>query len=282
MKLNRMRVVTCASLSGGQGKSTATIFCGKYLARLGYKVLLIDADSQSNLTSFMGHRVGDTDPTLLEVLRGQVAPEQGVYETRFPNLWLIPSDDGLDHVKEYLSASGTAATILGIRLEALALQFDACLIDSPPQRIDLSLTSIAAAEHLIIPCEATSKGVNSLLRTLKVVTELQQFRVFKGSVLGVLPFRDQWVGLTQTLTSRENIQALQQIAGSIPVFPSIRESDQFKKSLRKGKTPTDYGHPDLEYPFEKIVEALEDKWQTKRTNNSQIQNQSPLTLQTNY
>jgi chromosome partitioning protein len=58
------------------------------------------------------------------------------------------------------------------------------------------------------------------------------------------------------LEGRQNIAAMQEFAGTIPILASIRESEQFKKAIRQGKLLSDLGQPDLEYPFEKIIEAL--------------------------
>jgi chromosome partitioning protein len=75
------------------------------IAKEGYKVLMIDADPQSSLTLYLGHEVEENQPTLLEVLRKQVPVEDGIYESRYENLWLIPSDNGLETIQDYLSST---------------------------------------------------------------------------------------------------------------------------------------------------------------------------------
>lgn len=109
---------------------------------------------------------------------------------------------------------------------------------------------------MIVPAEASSKGVNSLLRTLELIEELQEIDAFTGSVLGILPFRDRWMGRTQAKQSQKSIEMMKEIAGKIPVLPSILESEQFKKSIDQNKTLTELGHPQLEYPFEEIIRLL--------------------------
>ena len=100
-----MLTITAASLAGGQGKTTTCFFLGSALARMGYKVLMVDADPQSSLTLYLAHEVEVNQPTLLEVLKKQVAVVDGIYESHHPNLWLIPSDDGLELIQEYLSST---------------------------------------------------------------------------------------------------------------------------------------------------------------------------------
>ena len=47
----KTRIISVANHKGGVGKTTTTASVGTVLATMGYKVLLIDMDPQSNLTS---------------------------------------------------------------------------------------------------------------------------------------------------------------------------------------------------------------------------------------
>jgi len=251
-----VQTCACISLSGGQGKTTVIFFTSLLLARQGKRVLAVDSDPQANLTFYLNHEVETNQPTLLEVLSGQVATEDGIYPTRYDNLFLIPADRGLFKVSEYLSSSGTGAFILKLRLKAIANLFDYVLIDVQPSRSQICLSGVGAADQVLIPVEANTKGLNSLIDTLTFLDEQASLMAFTGKVLGVIPFRDRWIGRTQTLESRENVAAMKEFANEIPILPSILESEQFKRALRQGKLPSDIGHLDLQYPFEQIIERL--------------------------
>lgn len=251
-----MKTVCAISLSGGQGKTTTAYFLARLLAAAGQKVLSVDADPQSNLTFYLNHEPELDQPTLLEVLTARVKPEDGIYETPHANLFLIPADRGLFKVNDFLASSGAGAFILKLRLQTVADIFDFCIVDVQPSRSQICLTATGAADAVVIPCEANTKGTNSLIDTLNFLEEQQQLTAFSGKILGVLPFRDRWIGATQTLESRQNIEAMQDFCDRI--FPSIRESEQYKKAIRQGNLLSELGHADLEYPFEKIMEALND------------------------
>lgn len=216
---------------------------------------MIDADPQSSLTFYLGHEVQPNQPTLLEVLKKQVRVEDGIYEAG-ENLWLIPSDEALENAQDFLSGSGMGAVVLGKRLKEVADLFSVCIIDAPPQRSQICLTTIGAANLVLIPAEASSKGLNSLIRTLELVKELQEMDAFTGSVLGILPFRDRWTGRTQAHQSRKSIEGMREVAGGIPILPSILESEQYKKAIDQGKTLPEVGYTQLEYPFQQIIEQL--------------------------
>ncbi len=244
------------SLSGGQGKTTTTVLLAKNLAMAGYTVLAVDADPQSNLTTFLEADVTEDNPTLLEVFKGSVKAEEGIYPTSFENLFLMPSDNALDTVQDYLSSSGVGAMLLGKRLEPVGAAFDLCLIDSPPQRSQICKSVIGAADQIIIPCEATVKGYGSLVRTLDAVNELREIGVSQAKLLGVIPFRDRWVGNNQTHESRMCIQEIISEVGKESVMPSIRESERYKQAISQGKTLSALGYSELEYPFSQLGERV--------------------------
>ena len=254
-----MKTCSCVSLSGGQGKTTTSYFLSRLLASLGKKVLAIDCDPQANLTFYLNHDVDPNQPTLLEVLTGSVKTEDGIYPTNYENLFLIPSDKGLFKVSEYLSTSGTGAFILKLRLKDIKEIFDYVVVDVQPSRSQICLSAVGASEHILIPVESATKGVNSLIDTLEFLQEQENLMVFTGNILGVIPFRDRWVGRTQTKESKENIQVMKEMSGEITIFPSILESEQFKRAIRNGVLLSQINHSDLQFSFEKIIEVLENE-----------------------
>ena len=63
-------------------------------------------------------------PTLLELLKKSVSAEDGIYPSEGnDNLFLIPADDQLDTVQDYLSNSGVGATLLKRRIEPVTDAF---------------------------------------------------------------------------------------------------------------------------------------------------------------
>ena len=256
-----MLTVSSISLAGGQGKTTVVLFLARLLASQGHTVLVVDADPQSSLTTFLGFQVEPDSPTLLEVIKRQVDVSDGVYETRYKNLFLIPSDDALDAVQDYLAGSGTGALTLQRRLKTVDKLFDYCVVDAPPQRSQICLTVMGASDGMVIPVEASVKGLQSLIRTLELVDELkQEDEEFGGQILGVIPFRDRWVGRQRTKESQSNIETMEEITsewfGQNLVLPSIRESEKFKQAINKGITLHEMGQADLAYSLEVLAEKI--------------------------
>lgn len=259
-----MSIISSISLSGGMGKTTTCYLLSVILGQLGYRVLLLDCDPQSSLTFYSGVEFEDDDPTLLEVINKSVDINDAIYQSQFDNVFIIPSDDGLDNAQQYLATSGTGATILRKRLQAVRDQFDFIIIDSPPQRSQISLTVIGASDQILIPFETTSKGATSVLKSLNLIESQLDNDVFEGQVLGLIPFFDAWFGLSQSTDSKQSIDTVSSILNedlaeelnNIQIFPSARQSEQYKKAINHGKTPRDLAYSHLNYPFEYIIDVL--------------------------
>ncbi|AFY71920.1 Cobyrinic acid ac-diamide synthase (plasmid) [Thalassoporum mexicanum PCC 7367] len=265
-----MKIITSTSLSGGQGKTTTVFFLGKMLAHKGYKVLFVDSDPQANLTFFLGHEIGPTDATILEVIIENVpvgiretitvTPEDGIRElTTVEGGWIIPASNALERAQTYLSQSGVdPSSQLKERLNKVSDIFDFCLIDSPPQRSHLSVACIGAADSIIIPAEAQVKGVGSVDRTVSLIREMKRKNACSANILCILPFRDRWVGYNRTGESEESINVMKEFGEEV-LSATIRESEQYKKALNQGMLLDEIGYPQLAYPFELIIEKLQVK-----------------------
>src|ERR1700686_5058724 len=88
-------VIACQNFKGGVGKSTTCVNLAHYLALKGYRVLVIDTDSQATTTSMFGY-VPDAEITQEDTILPYLAGEQTslVYAVRpsyFPGIDLIPA-----------------------------------------------------------------------------------------------------------------------------------------------------------------------------------------------
>lgn len=100
-----MKIVSFFNVKGGVGKTTLTILTAITLSKEGKKVLIIDADTQANLTQFM-YKVSHNDKTLFDGLINSLSADQLILKSpveKYPNIDLIPSDLSLSVLSEYLT-----------------------------------------------------------------------------------------------------------------------------------------------------------------------------------
>lgn len=100
-----MKICSFFNVKGGVGKTTLTILTAMKLSKEGKKVLLIDADTQANLTQFL-YKVVHEDKTLFQMLTENATADEVILKSildRFGNIDLIPSDISLSVLSEFLS-----------------------------------------------------------------------------------------------------------------------------------------------------------------------------------
>ena len=153
---------------GGVGKTTSAINIGAYLAEAGKSVLLVDFDSQANLTSGVG---GDgAKAGVYELISGNASLESVIQETSVRNLFLVPASINLSGAAVELVEQEDRDYYLKRALEPARARFDYILIDCPPSLGVLTLNGLIAADEVLIPlqCEYYAlEGLSLLLQTVK-------------------------------------------------------------------------------------------------------------------
>ena len=155
---------------GGVGKTTSAINIGAYLAELGQSVLLVDFDSQANLSSGVGLAAKNAKPGVYELISGLAPLEAVIRPTPVKGLSVIPASMDLSGAAVELIEQKGRDFFLSKALDPLRTRYDFILIDCPPSLGVLTLNGITAADAVLIPmqCEYFAmEGLSHLLQTIK-------------------------------------------------------------------------------------------------------------------
>ena len=165
-----MRIVAVLNHKGGVGKTTFTGCTAQALALSGFRVCVIDNDSQHNLSTLFG--VGSKKPSIGDVYRS--TPEtaaktffRSIRKTELSDLHIITADNYL--------CNGDIADILQLktifrqcRLERF---YDVILIDNAPGLDRLQGAAICAADEIFVPTELRQFAVDGLVEMERMITE---------------------------------------------------------------------------------------------------------------
>lgn len=180
------KIIAVSNFKGGVGKTSTAAHCAMSAALDGYRVLVVDLDSQGSMTSIFGGVVDDEwrtafaliardfareivtergsenlDETLTEALK--VRSDQVIQNTHWPNIDLIGAQLNLYWAEFQIPV--WRMTLRRWRLwDALARffetdgildRYDMVIIDTPPALGYLTINALAAADILIVPLGAS-------------------------------------------------------------------------------------------------------------------------------
>ena len=166
------RIVAFANQKGGVGKTTTAVSTAVLLARLGYRVLLVDIDPQGNATSSLGVDKQDLLYSGYDVLVNQIRVGQAVAVTDRRNLDLVPATAALAGAEVELVDVPARERRLATALAPVRDRYHVVLIDCPPSLGMLTVNALTAATDVVVPiqCEFLAlEGVSQLVTTIDLV-----------------------------------------------------------------------------------------------------------------
>ncbi|GIT93252.1 plasmid partitioning protein RepA [Jannaschia pagri] len=173
-------VLAVQNFKGGVGKSTVVTHLAQNLALKGYRVCVIDCDSQASTTAIFGLNpdvdVDETEDTLYPFFRhgGPPSLHYALRATYWPGIALIPANLGLyDAEYEFAARMAREQTLVLDRLregiETIQDGFDVILLDPPPALGMISLSVLRAANALLIPAPPNNIDFGSTAHFLKMM-----------------------------------------------------------------------------------------------------------------
>ena len=196
--MSKCEVIAVANQKGGVGKTTTTFNLGVALAKSGRRVLLIDADPQGDLTTYMGWHNADNLPITLSTLMGRSINDLEINSGEAilhhnENVDLIPTNLELASMEVSLVNAMSREYTMRNCIDDIKDKYDFVLIDCMPSLGMITINALASADKVIIPVQSeflAAKGMNHLMNTiLKVKKNINPKLDVAGIVLTIVDGR---------------------------------------------------------------------------------------------
>lgn len=169
------RVIAIANQKGGAAKTTTTAELAVALGRLGRRVLAIDLDPQANLTAMFARYPGVPAASVFGVMAGlgglPAATDRGVA----PGVDLLRGHREMRRLELMLVGETRREDVLGDQLAGAVDDYDAVLLDCPPNLGLLTVNALCAAPEVLIPVAMTDRnayaGAHALIEAVGQLAE---------------------------------------------------------------------------------------------------------------
>lgn len=235
---------------GGCGKTTTVCAIGQIWAEMfNKKILFVDLDSQSNLTSI----ITDTDParkewdtTLEDAFVG--GPEFGLpIEHVSENIDIVPSDLDLSNFERETARYTSREFLLADLLDTVKDKYDYILIDCPPALSLITYNAMVASDYMVMVTNAEGLSYRAMKMVANLYNEISGNKRLNPNleIKGVIVTRFEKDNLSNFYLSKMRSElGLMLIEPTVRKSTKIAQSASFQQSIFKidpnGKATQDY------------------------------------------
>ena len=240
MQESKCKVIAITNQKGGVGKTTTTFNLGVALAKQNKKVLIVDVDPQSNLTTYAGwYNEDELKYTLSDLMEQSMTDEEIKTKESIlhhkENIDLIPSSLNLSALETSLAYAMSREYTLRNCLSVVKKDYDYILLDCQPSLGMLTINALASADSVLIPVQSqyfALRGMTDLFKIInKVKRQINPTLKIDGALLTLV---DRRTNLSKEIEKqiRDNYGSILRVYDTqIPIAVKTAESTSQGKSI---------------------------------------------------
>jgi chromosome partitioning protein len=244
------------NFKGGTGKTSISTSYAFRLNEMGYRVLLMDLDSQGHSTKCLGYEGADFDRTLYSTLVDKAPLAECIAHTNTPGLDFIPSNLQMATVDIALMPMPAREFRLAKALRAVESQYDFVVMDAPPSFGLLNLNALIASQDLIIPVLPDFLSFHGLKLLFEALETLEDLEHVLDHVYVVINAYNASFKI-----AKEAKQALETHYGEYLLKTVIRQCSKFAQASSEGQPifvfdPDSKGAGDIDAMITEVLSHL--------------------------
>lgn len=164
--------IAFSNQKGGVAKTTSCLNIGGGIAELGYKTLIIDLDTQGQVSQALGL---NSERDLSDLFFENCSIENVIIQAR-NNLFVIPGGQKLASVKREIARRDISPEKVLSEVLVGLNSFDYCLVDTAPSWDVLNVNCLFYVDFVIVPVSMEVLAIQGIVSFLKNVEQIKQYR----------------------------------------------------------------------------------------------------------
>jgi chromosome partitioning protein len=252
-------IISVINHKGGVSKTTSVVNLAAGLAMQGNKVLVVDLDTQMNLTHSLIGDIGEEELSIAEaILNDKISLASVIRKTSVDNLHIIPSGESMvDLDLKLQSAFGRESLLKRTLSKPEVAEYDFVILDNQPHLGLTTVNSLVASHHYMVPVSAEYLPLVGLRNLIKTIDQIRPLNPAIGNIGYLLTMVDRREGISGDVEKilRNNFQD-DVFKTVIRINTKLKACPQKRQTIFQAETPKGKGYSDYLNATKELLQRL--------------------------
>lgn len=237
-------ILTIANDKGGCTKTSIAVNLSSCFAQMDHKTVLFDTDPQGNASLYLGYEDEYDNPNgrnLFNAIKNEVSLDNIIVETKYENLYLVPSCSKLRDLKTDLAGSGREYEVFDylIRDSKFMVDTENTLFDTHPDFDIYTIAALKCSHYYTIPIVPDLFSSAGLKKQILMTEKIRKYQNPMLTFLGIIISRFKKKNRAHLDFRDDLFEVAKQVKGMKILNTAIPESEAIPTSINL-RTPINH------------------------------------------